>query len=109
MNDTINGRVLGKDLIEALVIGHIDLIEVGAAAAQQLNAVEGDLGGVVEGVDDDDVVAVLEEGEGGEATNVAGATASGGSVSKECSWSSSFVDGGSARKGDGGAALGSTA
>lgn len=32
MNDTVNGRVLGKDLVQGLVIGDVDLVEVGATA-----------------------------------------------------------------------------
>ena len=45
-----------------------------ALAAQQLNAVQADFGRVVQAVDDDDLVAVLEEGEGCEGANVASAT-----------------------------------
>lgn len=74
MNDTVNGRVLGKDLIEGLLVGDIDLVEVGAATGDELNSVEGNLGRVVEVIDDNDIVAVLEEGEGSKATNVASAT-----------------------------------
>lgn len=74
MDDTVDGRVLGKDLIEALLVGHIDLVEDRSAATQKLNAVEGHLGGVVQAVDDDDIVAVLEQGQGGEGANVARAT-----------------------------------
>src|SRR5699024_3480513 len=74
VDDAVNGGVLGKDLVEAFLVGHVDLVEVWAAAAEELDAVEGNLGRVVEVVDNDDIVAMLEEGEGGEGTNVAGAT-----------------------------------
>lgn len=67
--------MLGKDGVERLFVGHVDLVKVGSAAAKALNAVDGNLGRVVEAVDDDDMVAMLEEGEGGEGANVAGATA----------------------------------
>lgn len=75
VNDTVDGRVLGKDFVEASLVRHVDLVEDGTATAEQLNAVESDLGGVVEAVDDDDIVSVFEEGEGGEGANVASATA----------------------------------
>ena len=74
VDDTVDGRVLGEDLVDGLLVSEVDLVEVGATAADQLNAVEGDLGGVVEVVDDDDIVAVLQESEGGEGANVAGST-----------------------------------
>lgn len=81
MNHAVNGRVLREDLIERLVVGDVDLVEVGAATAEELNSVESNLGGVVEVVDDHDIVAMLEEGEGSEATDVASATAKGGEAS----------------------------
>ena len=46
VNDAVNGWVLGEDFIEALFVGDVDLVEQGAAAAQKLDAVKGDLGGV---------------------------------------------------------------
>lgn len=82
MDDTVDGRVLGEDLVDGLLVGEVDLVEVGATAADQLNAVEGDLGGVVEVVDNDDIVVVLEESEGGEGANVAGSTGGRGWVSR---------------------------
>lgn len=74
MDDTVNLRVFGKDLIEGLLVGDVDLVESGAAAAQKLNAIEDNLGRVVEAVDDDDIVAVVEEGERGEGADVARST-----------------------------------
>lgn len=43
MNDAVNSRVLGKDLIDGLFVCDIELIKGRAATADQLNAVEGDL------------------------------------------------------------------
>lgn len=77
MNHTVNGRVLGEDLIDGLLICDVDLVEGGAATAEELNSVQRNLRGVVEVVDNHNIVAVLEESEGGEATNVASATAKG--------------------------------
>lgn len=74
MNDAVNFRVLGKDLVKALFVGNVDVVEGRAAAAELLDAVEDDLEGVVEVVDDDDIVAVFEEGEGGKGANVAGSS-----------------------------------
>ncbi|GJC78324.1 hypothetical protein ColLi_01162 [Colletotrichum liriopes] len=66
VDDTVNLGVLLEDLIEAGLVGDVNLVEVGALAAQELNAVDGDLGRVVEAVDNDNIVAVLEQREGGE-------------------------------------------
>jgi hypothetical protein len=43
VNDAINGRVLGKDLIDSLFVCDIELVKGRAATTDQLNAVEGDL------------------------------------------------------------------
>lgn len=75
VDDGVDGGVLLEDLVEGLLVGNVDLVEVGTAAAEQLDAVEGDLGRVVEVVDNDDIVTVLKEGEGGEGADVAGTTA----------------------------------
>jgi hypothetical protein len=66
VDDTVNGWVLVEDLIESLLVGDVDGVEPRTAATESLNTVEGDLGGVVEAIDDDNIVAVLEQGQGGE-------------------------------------------
>lgn len=66
MNNTVNGRVLVEDLIEGLLVGDVDGMESRATATEGLNAIEGNLGGVVEAIHDDNIVAVLEQGQGGE-------------------------------------------
>lgn len=71
MNDRVNGGMLGEDIVESLFVGDVDLVEVWATAGDELDTVEGNLGGVVEVVDNDDVVAVLEKSEGRERANVA--------------------------------------
>ena len=75
MDDIVNVGVLVKDLVEGHLVGQIGLVELGAAAAEELDAVEGDLGRVVETVDNDDIVAILKQGEGGEGADVARSTA----------------------------------
>lgn len=66
VNDAVNVAVLLEDGIEGLLVGDIALGILGLLAADQLNAVDDFLGGVVEVVNDDDLVAGFEEGEGGE-------------------------------------------
>lgn len=74
MNDTVNVGVGLEDLVEASLIGDIQLNELGFLAADQLDPVQSFDGGVVQVVSDDDLVASLEECEGGEGANVASAT-----------------------------------
>ena len=76
VDNAVDLGVLGEDGVESGLVSDVDLVEDRAAAADQLDAVEGDLGRVVEAVDDDDIVAVLEEGEGREGPNVARTAAS---------------------------------
>lgn len=75
MNDTVNSWVLLEDLVESLLVGDICLVELGPLAANELDTVEGDLGGVVEVIDNYDLVAILEEGKRSEGANVTGSTA----------------------------------
>ena len=74
MNDIIDIRVLLEHLIQCLFIGDVERVVLGFLAADQLNAVQDLFGGVVEVVDDDDLVVGLEESERGERADVAGAT-----------------------------------
>lgn len=74
MDDAVDGRVLLEDGVKGGLIGHVDVVEGGALPAEELHAVEGHDGRVVQVVDDDDIVAVLEEREGREGPDVAGAT-----------------------------------
>jgi hypothetical protein len=75
MNDIVNVRVLGEDFIESRLIGKVGVVEGGSSAGQELDAVD-DLFArrVVAIVDDNDLVASLDKGYGGERANVAGAT-----------------------------------
>ena len=74
MNDIVDIRVLLKHLVQGLLIGDVERVVLGSLAADQLDAVQDLLGGVVEVVDDDDLVVGLEESERGERADVAGAT-----------------------------------
>ena len=74
MDNAVNVGVSFEHLVESSLIGDIELRELGLLAADQLNAVQGLGGGVVEVVGNDDLVASLEQSEGGEGANVAGST-----------------------------------
>lgn len=76
MNHAVDLGVLLEDLVEGGLVGDVDLVEVGSLAAEEFDAVNRDLGGVVEAVDDDHIVSVLEKGQGGEGADVARATVS---------------------------------
>lgn len=78
MDDTVNLGVLSEDLVESSLVCDIGLVELRSLAADELNAVEGDPGGVVEVIDDHDLVAILEQRKCGERANVAGTTANQG-------------------------------
>lgn len=75
MDDTVNGRILLEDLVESVLVGDVCLVKLGPLAADELDTVEGDLRGVVEVINNHDLVAVLEKGKRGEGANVAGTTA----------------------------------
>jgi hypothetical protein len=74
VDDIVNVGVVGKDLLESLLVGDVGVVEDGSLAADGLNAVEDLLGRVVEVVDDDDLVVGLEQGQGCEAADVSGST-----------------------------------
>lgn len=74
MNDIVDIRVLLEHLIQGLLVGDIEGVVLGPLSADQLDAVQDLFGGVVEVVDDDDLVVGLEESERGEGADVAGAT-----------------------------------
>jgi hypothetical protein len=70
----VNVRVLLKHLIQFLLIGDVQGVVLGPLAADELDAVQDLLGGVVEVVDDDDLVVGLEKGKSGERADIAGTT-----------------------------------
>lgn len=74
MNHTVNVRMRLKDLVETGLVGDIQLSKFGPLAGDQLDAVESLSRGIVEVIGNDDLVAGLEQGEGGEGANVAGTT-----------------------------------
>lgn len=77
MDNAVNVGVGLEHLVEAVLLGDIELVELGLLATDKLNAVESLTGRVVQVVSDDDLVTSLEKGEGGERANVARATSGG--------------------------------
>ena len=47
VNDTVNVWVLGEDIVDGFLVGDVNLVEFGSAAANLLNAINGDFGRVV--------------------------------------------------------------
>ena len=76
VDDIVDVGVLLEHLVERGLILDVELVEFGLLAADELDAVEDLLGRVVEIVDDDDLVAGLEESKRCERADVAGSTAS---------------------------------
>ena len=66
MNHIVNVWVLLKHFVQLLLVGDIQRVVLGPLAADELDAVQDLLGGVVEVVDDNDLVVGLEKGKGGE-------------------------------------------
>lgn len=75
VDDIVNIWVCREDLVKLFLVGDVALDVFGSLAANQLNAVEDFIGGVVEIVDDDDFVICFEKRESGEGTDVARAAA----------------------------------
>ena len=74
MNNTVNIWMGSEDFVQSLLVCHIDLVEYWSLTAKKLNAVKGNFRGIVERIDDYDLVAMLEERERGERSNVSGST-----------------------------------
>lgn len=75
MDDAVDLGVLLEDLVEAGLVGDVYLVELWPLAADELNAVEGHLGRVVEVIDNHHLIAILEKGKRSERADVASATA----------------------------------
>lgn len=71
MDDIVDVWVVNEDLVERGLVGDVAGVVLGPLAADELDAVEDLGGGVVEVVDDDDLVVGFEEGKGGEGADVA--------------------------------------
>jgi hypothetical protein len=74
VDNTVNVGVLCEDFVETFFVCDIDLIEVWPLSADELNAVQRNLGRVVEAIDNYNLVTMFEESQGRERPNVAGAS-----------------------------------
>lgn len=74
VDDIVDVRVLGEDLVELRLVGDVAGVVLGPLAADELDAVEHFGGRVVEVVHNDNLVVRFEKGERGEGADVAGAT-----------------------------------
>ena len=77
MDDIVNVGVSLKHLVEVLLVGDIELNELGLLAADEFNAVEDLSRRVVQVVSNNNLVACLEQGQGSERANIARSTARG--------------------------------
>jgi hypothetical protein len=66
MNDIVNVWILGENGIERLLVGDVGIVQLGANAGQQLNPIENFLGRVVHVVDNDYLVAGVQQGQASE-------------------------------------------
>jgi hypothetical protein len=81
VDNAVNVGVSLEHLVEAVLLGDIELDELGLLATDKLNTLESLGRRVVQVVGNDDLVASLEKSEGGERANVARATMRGISCS----------------------------
>jgi hypothetical protein len=61
VDDTVNFGVLCEYVVKRSLVRHVDLVKNWSLAANQFDTVERDLGGVIEVIDDDDIVTILEK------------------------------------------------
>lgn len=77
VNDAVNVGVGLEDLVKGGLVGDIQLRELGLLAGDQLDAMERLGRGIGQAIGDDDLVAGIEEGEGGEGADIARSTGGG--------------------------------
>jgi hypothetical protein len=66
VDNTINVGMRSEDVVQCHFICDVDLVEVWSLAAEEFDAVEGDLGGIVQIIDYHDFIAMFKEGQRGE-------------------------------------------
>lgn len=74
MDHIVNIWVVGEDLVQALLVCDVDIVQSWANTRDHLNAIDDFIGRVVQVVHNDNLVASLNEGESGEGADVAGAS-----------------------------------
>ena len=71
VNDAVNVGMRCEDLVDGIFICHLALVEFRPFPTYQLDAVKGNGRGVVQVVDDDDLVSGLQKGQSGQGADVA--------------------------------------
>jgi hypothetical protein len=61
VDNAVNAGILCEDLVKTVFICDIDLIEVWPLSADELNAVQRNLGRVVEAIDNYNLIAMFKE------------------------------------------------
>lgn len=74
VNDAVDGGMLLEDFVYCTFLGEVGLVKDRPLPSDKLNAIEGDLRGVVEVVYNDDLIAMLKQSEGSEGSNVSRTT-----------------------------------
>lgn len=74
VNDAVDGGMLLKYFVYCTFLGEVGLVKDRPLPSDKLNAIEGDLRGVVEVVYNDDLIAMLKQSEGSEGSNVSRTT-----------------------------------
>ena len=74
MDDAVNIWVLWENTVESFLISDIDTHKLRSLSADEFNAIDNLLGGVVKIVNDYDFVASFKEGKGSEGANIAAAS-----------------------------------
>jgi hypothetical protein len=73
-----------KHLLKSSFVCDVDFVEIGSFPANELNAIQGDFGGIVEIIYNDDFVAVFEKSKRRERSNISSPTTEVPGVSLIC-------------------------
>ena len=71
MDHTVNIRMRLEDLVEVLLFPNVDIVELRSLARDKLNSIDCFFGRIEQVVNNNDLVASLEEGKRREGPNVA--------------------------------------
>lgn len=71
MDDTVDVGVFGEDFIKSFLVGDVKLVVLRFLSTDEFNSVKDLRGGIVEVVNDHNLVVCFEEGEGRERADIA--------------------------------------
>lgn len=75
MDDAVNIRMVVENLVKGAIVGDIELVKLRPLATNQLDSIDGLFGRIVQVVGNDDFIVSFQQGQGGERSNVSGASA----------------------------------